>query len=273
LAGFSGRCAYGVWWNGQAGRRREHGLSAALPVSGRDLLEIWERCGAEAPVERSLSILELGYPGMARAEIETLDIRARDRLLLDLRAATMGAEIEGRLQCPHCGEWLEFTLAADMLGRILGKELCPLVHASSCGAYQIHLRPIDSRELARAAGARDLAAARRALFERSVDVRDRDGRSVPAETLPAELQAEAMGLLEALQAECEILLDFDCAACGAKHSHVFDAGAFFWLEISQTARHLLDDVHQLAWAYGWPESEILAMSSRRRQAYLDRVWQ
>ncbi len=58
-----------------------------------------------------------------------------------------------------------------------------------------------------------------------------------------------------------------------KHSHIFDTGAFLWLEISQTARRLLDDVHQLAWAYGWPESEILAMGQRRRQAYLDRVWQ
>jgi hypothetical protein len=248
-------------------------LSAAPTVSSRDLLEIWERCGAKAPVERLLSILEHGFPHMARAEIETLDIRMRDRLLLDLRAATMGGEIEGRLQCPHCGEWLEFALASDMLGGILQKELPPLVRASSCGAYRIHLRPIEFRDLALAARAHDLASARQALFERSVEIRDGEGNSVPAEALSAELLAEAMALLEALQAECEILLDFDCAACGARHSHVFDAGAFFWLEISQTARRLLDDVHQLAWAYGWPESEILAMSPRRRQAYLDRVWQ
>jgi hypothetical protein len=30
-------------------------------------------------------------------------------------------------------------------------------------------------------------------------------------------------------------------------------------------------VHELAWAYGWAESAILAMSQQRRAAYLERV--
>jgi hypothetical protein len=33
----------------------------------------------------------------------------------------------------------------------------------------------------------------------------------------------------------------------------------------------LRDVHELASAYGWRESEILALSPQRRQAYLELV--
>jgi len=248
-------------------------VSAVRPLSGSGLLDLWERCGAKPPFERSLSLLEHGFPDLARAEIETLDIRMRDRLLIELRTASIGAELEGRLQCPHCAEWLEFALETEALRDTLAQEPPPRVHASACGGYEIHLRPASSRDLALAARARDLAAGRRLLLERLVEIRDSEGRRVPSEELGAELLAEAAERLETLQSQCEIRLDFVCAACGAKHSHFFDAGAFFWLEISQAARRLIDEVHELAWAYGWPQSEILAMSAGRRQAYLDRIWQ
>jgi hypothetical protein len=37
------------------------------------------------------------------------------------------------------------------------------------------------------------------------------------------------------------------------------------------AKAYLNEVHMLAWAYGWREADILAMSSARRQFYLERV--
>lgn len=248
-------------------------MSAVRPLSGSGLLDLWERCGAKPPVERSLLLLEHGFPDLARAEIEALDVRARDRLLIELRAASIGAELEGRLQCPHCAEWLEFALDTEAVRETLTQDAPPRVHASACGGYEIHLRPPSSCDLMLATRTRDLAAGRRLLLDRLVEIRDGEGRRVPAEALSAELSAEATERLESLQSQCEIRLDFVCAACGAQHSHFFDAGAFFWLEISQAARRLIDEVHELAWAYGWPQSEILAMSAGRRQAYLDRIWQ
>ena len=38
---------------------------------------------------------------------------------------------------------------------------------------------------------------------------------------------------------------------------------------AREATRLLGEVHTLARAYHWREAEILAMSSRRRQAYLE----
>jgi hypothetical protein len=48
----------------------------------------------------------------------------------------------------------------------------------------------------------------------------------------------------------------------------FDIVTFLWREIENLAGHLLRDVHTLASAYGWRESDILALSAARRDFYL-----
>ena len=48
-------------------------------------------------------------------------------------------------------------------------------------------------------------------------------------------------------------------------------GAFLWAEIHAWAQQLLRDVHTLAIAYGWSETEVLALPAARRRAYLDLV--
>ena len=71
------------------------------------------------------------------------------------------------------------------------------------------------------------------------------------------------------QADLEVNLT--CPACGHRWAALVDVAAFLWTELKAQARRLLREVHTLALAYGWRESDILAMSSRRRQAYLDMV--
>jgi hypothetical protein len=50
-----------------------------------------------------------------------------------------------------------------------------------------------------------------------------------------------------------------------------DIGRFLWFEVRNAAQRLLREVHELAYAYGWSESAILAMSFHRRQNYLAMV--
>ena len=69
----------------------------------------------------------------------------------------------------------------------------------------------------------------------------------------------------------EILLDFDCPACGASFQEGLELASFVWAELEARARRLLMDVHTLASAYGWGEAEILALSAARREFYLEMV--
>jgi hypothetical protein len=65
------------------------------------------------------------------------------------------------------------------------------------------------------------------------------------------------------------LLDLRCPTCGHSWHALFDIVAFFWAELASQAKRLLREVHTLARAYGWREADIVSMSARRRQLYLE----
>jgi hypothetical protein len=69
----------------------------------------------------------------------------------------------------------------------------------------------------------------------------------------------------------EMRLAMHCHACQHSWSTIFDIVSFFWTEIEASAKRLLREVHTLAKAYGWREADILALSSARRQCYLELV--
>jgi hypothetical protein len=76
-------------------------------------------------------------------------------------------------------------------------------------------------------------------------------------------------------AECdpwaESLLELTCPECRHEWTVLLDVAVFLWTQIRTRAQRLLRDVHTLASAYGWREADILTMSSRRREAYLELV--
>jgi hypothetical protein len=85
-----------------------------------------------------------------------------------------------------------------------------------------------------------------------------------------------MALVEALDARlsladahADIRLNLNCTACAACWRAPFDIASYLWSEVDAWALRLLRDVHRLARAYGWREADILALSSSRRQCYLD----
>ena len=62
-----------------------------------------------------------------------------------------------------------------------------------------------------------------------------------------------------------------CAGADLREEEALDAGGFVWAEIESRARRVLWEVHTLASAYGWSESESLALGDRRRAVYLEMV--
>jgi hypothetical protein len=89
--------------------------------------------------------------------------------------------------------------------------------------------------------------------------------------LPGAVEARLVERIAQADPLADIMLDLTCPNCEQRWQAVFDIGGFFWIEIDNLARRLLRDVHVLARAYGWRESDILAMNAARRQAYLEMV--
>ena len=95
-------------------------------------------------------------------------------------------------------------------------------------------------------------------------------RSRPAisAAVPEEAIAHLSQHLTEADPQAEILLDLQCPVCQHSWQSLFDIVAFFWSELQVQAQRLLQEVHVLARAYGWRESDILSLSSTRRQFYL-----
>jgi hypothetical protein len=66
-------------------------------------------------------------------------------------------------------------------------------------------------------------------------------------------------------------LSLRCPACEHAWLAAFDIGGYFWAEVHAWATRLLQEIHELASAYGWCETDILALSTPRRQAYLELI--
>jgi hypothetical protein len=67
----------------------------------------------------------------------------------------------------------------------------------------------------------------------------------------------------------DVQLALTCPECEAEELVTLDIARFFWNEVDAWAGGVLQQVHALAMAYHWRQDDILALSPRRRQIYLD----
>jgi hypothetical protein len=73
--------------------------------------------------------------------------------------------------------------------------------------------------------------------------------------------------------QANIMMNLSCPACAHEWETQFDIVGYLWTEIDNWARHVLQDIAALAFAFGWSESQILALSPQRRRLYLDIIRQ
>jgi hypothetical protein len=242
------------------------------PLAASDILKVWEQGEPEPEIYRALTMLSLACPDLHHDELAGLTIAQRDARLSELRELTFGRQLNGFIVCPHCQERLEFSL--DLAALRLRSSASPAASASEefsfeTDGYALRFRLPDSRDVASVGVCEDIAAARRLLAERCVLQASRDGDAVAE--LPDEVSAELAEHMRACAPEAEVILDLVCPSCGRQAQPIFDIAAFFWTEIGAKARRLLREVHLLASAYGWREADILGLSARRRQAYLEMI--
>ena len=137
--------------------------------------------------------------------------------------------------------------------------------------YEVRFRPPDSGDLTAAAGESDPVRLRAILLERCLLAAHHDGEPVPFDRLPQEVVDAVVNAIAKADPQADVELAVSCTACGHRWRVVFDIVSFFWSEIDAWAGRILREVHTLASAYRWGERDILALSPRRRQLYLEMV--
>lgn len=239
-------------------------------LSAVDIMRLWEHGDREGPVEHALSMLIACGAGGSRAELAGLPLGARDARLLRLRELTFGGELRFLVGCPACGKRLELgaSTAALQSPEEPSPELGPPLDLPEDG-LRARVRPATSEDLAAAARTRSTEAARRCLVERCVT--REDGAPLDAGALSEAAFTRISERMAEADPQAEILFSLACPECGHTWSALFDVPAFLAREIGAAARRLLTEVDTLARTYHWREADILAMGSRRRRAYLEKV--
>lgn len=243
-----------------------------MRLSAEQILHLWEVGRDWHSIDRALLILSVAFPDRSHPELQQLSIGQRDTLLMAVQQQTFGARLHSLAQCPACAEQIEFSLD---LGAIQAEPIAhPSVYSFCWEAWELQVRPLNSLDLAAIASCSDVATARRRLIDRCVVQAHQRGVALdnpPAIVLP-ELLIQALAIdLAAADANSDIQLSLTCSNCQYSWQAIFDIVSYLWIELSTQAKRLLREVDALARSYGWRESDILAMSSRRRQLYLEMV--
>lgn len=240
------------------------------PLSVAELLSVWEGGWGTRPFERALALLAAATPESSPAALARISLGCRDAHLLRLRKWVFGTEIALLVSCPHCNQVLEMALPAadlqsspdDYLDESVEREVGVVA-----GDYEVRCRPPNTDDLMACVGL-EIAESRARLFERCVVEARRHGQNLTAAQLPEDVAQKVVEDIAASDPQADVRVDFSCPDCHQRWTDTFDIVSFFWTEIDAWARRTLSDVHTLARAYGWRESDILALSPGRRQIYL-----
>ncbi|HEY0172918.1 MAG TPA: hypothetical protein VGB98_18005 [Pyrinomonadaceae bacterium] len=239
-------------------------------LSSSELLEVWERGRAAAPVGRALLLLEAAAPEAEPDALARMPVGRRDASLLSLRELTFGPRLVSSVNCAGCGERLELAFDASDVRAGPGPRSGD-VFKSSVGDYEVSFRLPNSLDLLDLTSCAGPSEARLRLFERCVGSVVLGGSEVEPKSLPAEVVAGVSERMSQADPQGDVRVSVNCPACGGEWQALFDIVSFFWSEVEASARRTLQEVHLLASAYGWREADVLALSPQRRRLYLEMI--
>jgi hypothetical protein len=239
--------------------------------SAQTLLTLWEEGEALAPFEQGLWLLAAACPEHTSDELALWNIGRRNARLLALHQALFGPQLACLAACPACAERLEVTFRTDDLRATPWPDDAQpgATFALQSGDYQVRFRLPTSADLAVLAQADAGQDGRSHLLQRCLlDVR-RDGQDERPDELPAAVVEAVMAAMADADPQADVQLALTCPACGHAWQAPFEIVAYLWAALGAWAERTLREVHALASTYCWREADVLAMSARRRQRYLE----
>lgn len=230
------------------------------PLDAEKLLQVWEEGRKRHPVDRALLLHSCANPESDPGMLANQPLGWRNRALLALREACFGPWALIPLDCPCCGASQELEINLADLRERLPSQPDPIE------VEGLRFRLPSGRDLIRVASEQDEAEATRQLLKACLILAP--GEALPASLPPPEIIGEAFAHADPLAAPS---LDCQCPACEHRWGADYDILSAFWQELDEEANRLIDQVHRLASAYGWHETDILRMSESRRLSYLSRL--
>ncbi|MEU3572532.1 hypothetical protein AB0E96_29520 [Kitasatospora sp. NPDC036755] len=226
----------------------------------------WEAGLAADRTGRALLLHTVARPGVGAEELLGVPLGEQAAELFGLRAELFGQRLDVRLGCPDCAEEMEFAFDAGQLVGTARPATGPL--RVELDGWRVGFRLPTPGDLAAAERA-PAGRARDVLLERCVLDAEHHGEPVAARQLPEPVQRRLAEAAAAADPCADVRLNLRCPECDRPALAELDIASYLWEELDDWARATLLDVHLLASAYGWSETEILALSPLRRRYYLE----
>ena len=239
-------------------------------LSAAELFDVWERGQGQSPAQRALILLAVACKETPPERLAQFSIGRRDADLLALREQTFGRQLASTAVCPDCAAQLEFHIDADDI-RMTPPEERNAPEQLTEAECEIAFRLPNSLDLATLDPSADLETNRQRLFERCIMEAKRAGVEIAASQLPDSVVAAVARRMSELDPQADVQLALACPQCDHKWQAPLDPISYFWSETHAWAHRILREVHALAFAYGWREADILALSAWRREAYLELI--
>ena len=241
-------------------------------LSASELLTAWERGLGQRLMDRALTLLAATDPHSPRDALAKLSIGRRDAGLLSLREEIFGPRLTALADCPRCRERLELSFqAADI--RNSSNVAAPEELSVRVEDWQVVFRLPNSDDLLAVSDCRDANTGRALLLRRCILASEKNGEARALDDVPAkviDVTVQKMGEADSLG---DVHLALSCPVCSYEWQAPFDIASFLWTEINAWEHRTLQDVDEMARAYGWREADILALSPLRRQVYLEMISQ
>jgi len=237
-------------------------------IRAPEVLELWERASGLDPQRRALEIAAAAEPTTDPADLAVRPLGQRAVRLLDLRAFLGGTTIEATAVCPGCDRVLEFEVDTDDLRALATADESARTAPRTIvvRGHEVVWRCVTAADLEAVGSLGDAASAESALLDRCIDsVKGADGDP----DLESAVRDAVVAAMEAADPLAEVRTSLSCGDCGQDFDAELDLAEFAWTELHVAAQRLLWDVDTLARTYGWTEPDVLALSPRRRRAYVD----
>lgn len=239
------------------------------PLTTAGLLNVWEQGAGRTIPEKALLLLDAACADDEPNDTALLSIGERDARLLQLREWMFGSQLLNIADCPNCNERIEWiNNVADL--RVPQPATIAETFNLQVENYNIQFRLLNSYDLSKAAS-REYSLNPKKLLAECIVHAQKDAHDCDATELPAHVLAQLDERLGTEDPQANIVMNLSCPACEHIWEAQFDIVSYLWTEIENWSKHVLQDVAVLAAAFGWSEQQVLNLSARRRQLYLDIV--